>query len=58
MGEVCAWRADIVHLDTSEAEFALQLAEAELAAVQANYDLVAAGTPTSNGQLSQPPTWI
>jgi len=35
----------LVRLDSSEAGLALQRAEAELAAAQANYDLVAAGTP-------------
>ncbi len=45
MGEAVRAGQPIVHLDTSEAAFALQLAEAELAAAQANYDSVAAGTP-------------
>ncbi len=36
----------LVRLDPTEAGFALQQAEAVLAAAQANYDLIVAGTPT------------
>jgi HlyD family secretion protein len=45
VGEVVDTGQVLVRLDTTEAQFALQLAEAELAAAQANYDLVAAGKP-------------
>lgn len=45
VGESVSAGQPLAHLDTSEATFALQQAEAALATAQANYDLVTAGTP-------------